>query len=82
MPPKKLMVEYETMRAAQLQKLEQIKEENMEETVRIPKNKLLINVWKNMRLAGFSLREIGKLTDSQFSHVSEELKKLDMSNKT
>ncbi len=77
-PDKALTDQYEKIRAEQLDRME--KEELQPEDQNITKsntkkNQILFDVWVNLKEAGYSLREIGKMTHTSYTHIGECLAK-------
>jgi len=76
-PPKEVSDRYEIIRAEQLARMEREELEPEDEmiTKTQTKNQLLFDVWVNLKEAGYSLREIGKMTHTSYTHISECLSK-------
>ena len=79
-PPDSWQQAYEVERAKQLEAIRQREEEadNQQEVGSekgTSKIDLLFDVWVNLKEAGYSLREIGKMTHTDHSHISTMLKK-------
>ncbi len=77
-PAKVLTDEYERIRAMQLDRMEKEEiepEEQINEKASTKKNQILFDVWVNLKEAGYTLREIGKMTHTSYTHISECLAK-------
>ncbi len=69
-PPKDVTDRYERIRNEQLDRMKQ-EEIIPEDPKATNKNKLLFDVWVNLKEAGYSLREIGKMTHTDHAHISK-----------
>jgi len=78
-PPESWQQAYEIERAKQLEAIRQREEQEAnEESIEKPSTKksdILFDVWVNLKEAGYSIREIGKMTHTDHSHISTVLKR-------